>query len=201
MLTFYHAPRSRSTTVLALLHAMDALDRVSLQIVDIPRRDGSGQRDPANPHPEGKVPVLVHDGELIRETNAILVYLTDFFQSPLGRQVGQPGRGDYLSLMAWYGNVVEPVLVAQVAGVADNPAVQTTFRGVPEMLEVIESRLAKGPWLLGEDYSAVDLLVSAPFQLFKDMLPLGPATLDWAARSGAHPSLAWAATQDGPPPA
>jgi glutathione S-transferase len=36
-----------------------------LVITNIPRQDGSGAADPCNPHPDGKVPALVHDGGLV----------------------------------------------------------------------------------------------------------------------------------------
>jgi len=48
-----------------------------------PQQMGSGGADPANPHPEGKVPLLVHDGVgRYGESNAIMVYLTDLFPAP-----------------------------------------------------------------------------------------------------------------------
>ena len=33
--------------------------------VSIRRGDGSGARDTTNPHPHGKVPVIVHDGAVV----------------------------------------------------------------------------------------------------------------------------------------
>lgn len=128
MLTLYHGPRTRSSRIVRLLMEMDVLDRVDVRIVGLVRRGGEGAPDPANPHPEGKVPLLVHDGVLIRESNAIILYLTDLFDSPLGVSVGDPRRGSYLSWLAYYGNVVEPVLFCNFAGI-DHPALQATFRG------------------------------------------------------------------------
>lgn len=54
MPTLYYSPKSRSDTVVALVRLLGA--DVSLREVSIVRQDGSGMRDPANPHPEGKVP-------------------------------------------------------------------------------------------------------------------------------------------------
>ena len=94
MLTLYHAPNSRSTRIVGALMAMDALDKVDIVQVDIPRRDGTGRHDPANPHPEGKVPVLVHDGVEIWESSAILLYLTELFpEAGLGIPPGDRERG------------------------------------------------------------------------------------------------------------
>ena len=47
-----------------------ALD-YELIYVEIPRR-GTGSPDPANPHPDKRVPALTHDGHLITESAAIL---------------------------------------------------------------------------------------------------------------------------------
>lgn len=54
MLTLYHSHQSRATRMLALIHDFDLKDRVQLKHVAIQRQDGSGGRDPENPHPEGK---------------------------------------------------------------------------------------------------------------------------------------------------
>ena len=67
MLTFFHAPNSRSSAIATLIDEMGISDWIETRLVSIPRQDGSGGRDPMNPHPEGKVPVLVHDGQVITE--------------------------------------------------------------------------------------------------------------------------------------
>src|SRR5581483_9494414 len=54
MLTLYHAPQSRSTRFLWLLEELGADYKIAY--TNIPRRDGSGAIDPANPHPDKKVP-------------------------------------------------------------------------------------------------------------------------------------------------
>lgn len=79
MLTLYHAPRSRSSRIVTLIDEMGIADRITLRPVTICRFDGSGAVDAANPHPEGKVPLLDHDGTLISETPAIILYLTSLF--------------------------------------------------------------------------------------------------------------------------
>jgi glutathione S-transferase len=51
MLTLYHAGPSRSSRILTLLAELGVADQVTVRHVTIPRRDGSGTRDPSNPHP------------------------------------------------------------------------------------------------------------------------------------------------------
>ena len=70
MLKLIHAPMSRSSRILWLIEEMGIGDKVQIEPVGIRRFDGSGQRDPANPHPEGKVPALIHDRTLITESGA-----------------------------------------------------------------------------------------------------------------------------------
>ena len=96
MLTLFHSPQSRSSRIIRLLFELDVIDQVEIRNVTIPRQDGTGQIDPENPHPEGKVPLLVHDGCMIRESNAIILYLTDLFPSALAPVVGDADRGSYL---------------------------------------------------------------------------------------------------------
>ncbi|WP_370282672.1 glutathione S-transferase family protein [Pseudooceanicola sp.] len=197
MLTFYHSPMTRSTRILALLKELDALDRVEIRRVSIARVDGTGQADPANPHPEGKVPVLVHDGVMIRESSAIALYLTDLFPAAgLGPKVGESQRGAYLSWLAWYGDVMEPVYLLTAAGI-DHPMARATFRGMPEVEARLAEALADGRhFLLGDRYSAADLIVASPFGFFRDSIPADPKVRAWIERCLARPATAWANDED-----
>ncbi|MDT1064413.1 glutathione S-transferase family protein [Paracoccus sp. CPCC 101403] len=197
MLTLYHAPQSRSNTIISLLYELDVMDRIRVRTVTIPRQDGSGGRDPANPHPEGKVPYLVNGDDHLRERGAIIVYLTDLFpEAGLAPLPGDPKRGEYLSWLFWYQGVLEPVAVLQFAGLS-HPALQATFRNYPTALEQLDKTLTRQPWLLGDKFSAADLLVASPFIFFGDVMPSTPAITEWAGRIQSRPSQALAAAFDG----
>ncbi len=162
MLTLFHAPQSRSSRIVTLIDEMGITDKVGIQIVTIARRDGSGGRDPANPHPEGKAPALLHDGTLITESPAVIQYLTGLFpDTGLAPNSGDPKYGEYLTWLHWYGSVMEPVMIFAAGGI-DHPSLHVTYRGLPEVTARIERALAKGPWLLGDRFSAADLLVHSP---------------------------------------
>lgn len=191
MLTLYHAPRSRSSRIVRLLEELGALDHVEIRIVTVQRNDGSGGADPANPHPDGKVPILVHDGVEIWESSAIVLYLTDLFPGAgLGRSAGKPDRGAYLSWLAWYCGVVEPVIVFTAAGLS-HPFLSSTFRGVPEINARLSAQLTKTSYLLGETFSAADLLLVSPYVWFPESAPDLPVIRDWIARCQARPSARW----------
>lgn len=188
MLTLYHAPQSRSSRIIRLLVELGILDQIDIRIVTVVRNDGSGGADPANPHPEGKVPVLVHDGVEIWESNAIILYLTDLFpDAGLGRSVGHSDRGSYLSWLAWYGGVLEPVVIFEAAGLS-HPLLDATFRGVPEAVARLTGQLEKTPYLLGDRFSAADLLVVSPYVWLPQATPDVPVIRDWIARCQARPS-------------
>lgn len=187
MLTLYHAPQSRSGRVLWLLHELDV--RFETVLCDIPRQDGSGARDPRNPHPEGKVPALEHEGALITETAAILLYLTDLFpERGLGIALGEARRGTYLTWLFWYGSVVEPVYIAEVLGVADHPIAQASFRGREAIAERLIVALDGNDWLMGEQFTAADILLCSPYLYFPDATPDHPAVHSWIKRCTARPS-------------
>ncbi|MFD1794782.1 glutathione S-transferase family protein [Paracoccus aurantiacus] len=182
MLTFYHAPNSRSTSVKQLLIELGAEDQVKTEIVTIPRQDGSGGRDPKNPHPDGKVPFLTDGDDYVRERAAIILYLSDRFpEAGLGRPVGDPQRGRYLSWLTWYQGVLEPVAILSWAEV-NHPAIYASLRDYDTALKTLDDQLTKTPYLLGDDYSAADLLCSGPFAWFSDQLRVTPAVSDWVAR-------------------
>lgn len=180
MPTLYYSPKSRSDTVVTLIRLLRAA--VSLREVSIARQDGSGARDPANPHPEGKVPYLTDGDEAVRERGAIMLYLTDRYpDAGLGPLPGEAARGTYLSWLFYYQGIIEPLLILEWAGVS-HPAVTAGLRDVATMIERLAESLRRGPWLLGDRFSAADLLCSSPFLWFTDMLPDEPVIRDWVAR-------------------
>lgn len=196
MLTFYHAPNSRSSTIATLIRELGARtdigDRLETRIVTIPRIDGSGGgsggRDPANPHPEGKVPALVHDGRLITERGAIILQLCALFpEGEMAPAPGTPDWGVFATWMTWYQGVLEPVLIFAAAGLSHD-WLDKTFRGEAEAAARLRAALERGPWLMGADYSAADLLVHSPYAWFGDRTPADPLIEDWVERCKARPA-------------
>jgi glutathione S-transferase len=197
MITLYHAPQSRSSRIVTLIDELGALDRVTIREVGIRRTfQGSGERDPANPHPEGKVPLLIDGPAMIRESTAIILYLTEKFpEAGLGVAPGHPDRGRYLSWLSYYGSVVEPVVICERFEIS-HPVLQDNYRGLAEVLASFAKALENGPYLMGARYTAVDLLMSSTFAWYPDALPELPAMQDWHARCQSRPSIARTAARD-----
>ena len=164
MITLFHAPRSRSSRLIFLLEELGA--PYEIKIVDIQRGNGTGGRDPANPHPHGKVPVILDDGALVFESVAITLYLTDKFgTAAIGPPAGDPLRGPYLSWLAYYAGVMEPAWVSKFLK-HEVPRGSAGWVDTGEVMTFVNSALAKGTYLMGERFSAADILVGTTFALF-----------------------------------
>lgn len=187
MITLYHAPRSRSSRIIWLLEELGA--EYEIVKVDIKRGDGSGAADPNNPHPHKQVPAIVHDGRLITESGAIVLYLTDLYpQAGLAPLPGDPKRGEYLTWLFYYAGVFEPLVQMHFGGMmTDNAGLQAQHAA---MVARIESAVSKNPFILGDDFSAADILYLSAVQFARNLLPEGEVIDAYAARGGARPALA-----------
>ncbi len=191
MIKLYHSPNSRSTGILSLLRLMGKETEVDIETVHIKRQGGLGQVDAKNPHPEGKVPLLEVDGRFVRERGAIMLWLTDHFDSPLGRGPDDPARAEYLSWLFYYGGVLEPILYLTYLDLADNAMIHDWCRDQATMFQTLEAALSKNAFLVDDTFSAADLLVSAPFQWFPDLIPEQSLVRGWFDRCMAAQDTAF----------
>lgn len=197
MLRLHHAPRSRSSRIVWMLEELGA--DYEIVYTNITRQDGSGDEDEANPHPDKKVPALVHNGTLITESSAVVLYLTDLFpEKGLGPKPNDPKRGQYLSWLFYYSGVIEPVVTFEFAGLGENPALIRTFRGRAEMDRRIMEALKAGPYMLGDTFSGVDILIASMGAWARQMLPTGKLMDDYLARCNSRPALKASYAKDSP---
>jgi glutathione S-transferase len=165
MLTLYHHPRTRSSRFIFLLEELGAPYGIH-PIASIRRPDGSGGVDPENPHPHGKSPALKDGDTLVFESTAIALYLTDkFTQNGLDPVVGDPLRGAYVSWLAYYAGVMEPAWMSQYMK-WDIPRGTAGWVPVNEVMAFVNATLEKGPYILGDTFSAVDILIATTFKMF-----------------------------------
>jgi glutathione S-transferase len=195
MITLYHAPQSRSSRIVWLLEELGAPYEIRPVSIFRPM-SGQGTPDPANPHPDKRVPAIVHDGVLVAESIAVVLYLTDAFPAAgLGRPVGDPGRGAYLTWVAWYAAEMEPAMMASFGNeLAGSPMKQRSHEAV---VRRIEGALAKAPYVMGERFSAADLLVSSAIDFGRRAFPESAAIDDYVARCKARPAALRAQALDG----
>ncbi|MGH8822224.1 MAG: glutathione S-transferase family protein, partial [Rhodoferax sp.] len=164
MITLFHRPKTRSSRFIFLLEELEA--PYQIKVVTTRTRDGTGTVDPANPHPHGKVPTISDDGVIVFESPAIAIYLTDKFpKNHLGPLVGEPERGAYLSWLCYYTGVLEPAFTSKFMNV-EVPRGTAGWVAVEEAMPAVIDALSKGPYMLGERFSAADVLYATTFAMF-----------------------------------
>lgn len=186
MITLYHAAQSRSSRVIWLLEELGATYNIRPVTIFRPGT-GEGVPDPANPHPDKQVPAITHEGALIAESVAIVLYLTDAFpQADLGPVAGDRRRGEYLTWLAWYAAALEPATVSAIRGeLAEEPMKQRAYDGVVRRLD---DRLSQDPFVLGDAFSGADILISSAIGWARQAFP-DSAILDaYVARCQARPA-------------
>ena len=157
MLTLYQSPKSRSDSIVWLLEELGA--PYETKTVSIRHADGSGERDPTNPHPHGKVPALLHDGHRVFESAAITLYLTDLYpEKNLAPLPGDPLRGEYLSWLAYRPGVIEPAMIMRHLNVKHIRGMMS-WAPAEEVEELLNNTLSERAYLLGENFSAADIAV------------------------------------------
>jgi glutathione S-transferase len=200
MLTLFHSPQSRSTRMLWLLEELGLPHDV--RYVTIARQDGSGGPDPINPHPDKKVPALLDDGALVTESTAILLHLADKAPAAgLAPPIGDPRRGPYLGWVCWYAAVMEPVNMLGFMGVPETPQITRGMGSKTRVDQRISDALAGQDYLLGDRFSAADLLYADAGSWFRGLLPPGARVDGWIDRCTARPARARALAKDAAPQA
>ena len=197
MITVYHCPRSRSSNALFLLEELG--QRYEIKIVDV--RAGEGQKpEYLAINPMGKVPAIRDDNDAVAESGAIALYLGDKYpQSKLAPPVGSPLRAPYLRWL-FFNSSVDAVLVERMAKRQDPmPAAMAGYGDYDRVIRVLKGGLARGPWLLGDTFSAADVLIGGgvPWGLMNGTLPKESPFLEYADRIRARPAFQRAQAKDG----
>ena len=130
---------------------------------------------------------------------AIFIYLTDLFpKAGLAPLIGDPLRGVYLRWMVYYAACFEPALVDRSMNREPAPAARSPYGDFDTMLKTIADQIGRGPYLLGRDFSAADVLWGLAFR-WSTMFNLVPETeviADYVKRVTQRPSVVNVAAMD-----
>ncbi|MBV8853763.1 MAG: glutathione S-transferase family protein [Sinobacteraceae bacterium] len=196
MITLFHRSRTRASRFIFLLEELEA--PYEIRTVTIRSRDGSGHIDEANPHPVGKVPAICDDGEVVFESPAIALYLTDKYRHKvLGPAVGERNRGAYVSWLCYYSGVLEPAFMSKFMGV-EVPRGTAGWVPAEEAIGAVLKQLAGKSYLLGGDFSAADVLYATTFALFagNPILPKNAVIEDYVRRVTTRAAFARAQARE-----
>ena len=166
MITLYHAPRSRSSSIVWLLEEL----AVSYKIDIVPIIYGNGQGASAPEsyrriHPHKKVPALEHDGVIVHECAAIALYLADAFpKAELSPAIGDPRRGPYVTWLSYWAGPMNSIVAARFSG-WDKQS-NTGFGTFEDMESYMSRTLDAHPYIVGDKFTAADVLVGAAVEFF-----------------------------------
>ncbi len=195
MITLYHKPKTRSDRFVFLLEELGV--PYEIHPVTLNTADGASKADPANPHPHGKVPAICDDGVTVFESSAIALYLTDKFpKAGLGPVVGDARRGAYVSWLAYYGGVLEPAFISKFINL-EVPRPMAGWVSVDDAMGYVVKTLSAGPYLLGDAFSAADILYGTTFAMFgqSPLMPKSPVVDAYVKRIVERPAYARAAAK------
>lgn len=154
----YWAPHTRALRVLWLLEeAGIAYER---ELVDI-RTGGQDTPEFRAINPMGKVPALTDGAARIAESGAICAYVADKVpQARLAPAPGDPARGRYLQYLFFSAGCMEPAFVQKMMGV-NLPKSSAGWGSFDLVMEVVDAALKPGPYLLGEQFTAADVMLGS----------------------------------------
>jgi glutathione S-transferase len=111
--------------------------------------------------------------------------------------VGERERGPYLSWLSYYTGVLEPAIMSKFVNM-DVPRVTAGWVPVDEAIAAVTSLLGAGPYLLGQRFSALDVLYGTTFARFAHsaMLPKSKVLDEYVQRIITRPAFAKAQAKD-----
>jgi len=189
MMQLYWCPRTRSFTALWLMEETgQAYERVRIDISE------GAQKTPEYLaiNPMGKVPALQDGDATLAEAAAICAYVAERYpQAKLAPPLGDPKRAKYLYWLFFGPGCIEPAMVQLSTKIEMNP-VAAGWGDAQRVFDVLDAALTTGPWLLGETFSAADILIGSGLnfavRMFK-MVPSRPSFERYVDACSARPAF------------
>ena len=194
--TLFHAPNTRSAGARVLLEELGA--DFDLHVINFKKKE---QRDASylKVNPMGKVPAIVHGDALVTEQPAIYIFLADLYADKgLAPALDDPLRGPYLRWMAFYGSSFEPALIDKGMHRPPIDPSMCPYGDYDTVLATLADQLRKGPYWLGERFTAADVLwgTALGWTTQAKLVPDLPEIMAYVARVKARPAAIKAAAAD-----
>jgi glutathione S-transferase len=194
MIKLYWSPRSRSFSALWLMEETGLpYERVLTDITT------GAQKAPEylKINPMGKVPALVDGDAALGEAAAICAYIADRYpETKLAPPVSDPRRARYLQWLFFLPSCIEPAII-QIFTKIEVPASTAAWGSATQVFDVLDAVLAEGPWILGDEFTAADIVIGSGLnfavRLFK-MVPPRASFDAYIARCMARPAFQRAET-------
>lgn len=188
MIKLFWAPRTRAARAAWMLEETG----VAYQRVPVDLTADAAERDAAfrAASPLCKVPALEDGAVRLADSAAICIYLADRYRpGVLAPALAAAERGAFLFWMVYSPGVIEPAMWERVNGAEPNRH-SAGWGDFDLMIGALEAALRRGPWLLGERFTAADVMVgsSVHFMSMFELLPDSPVLSGYMERCLARPA-------------
>ncbi len=167
----YWCPKTRASRAVWMLEEAGVdYERV---FVDIRNPEAPRPLGFAAASPMGKVPALLDGSVALAESSAIALYVADRYAAGrLAPAIDADERGRFLYWMFFAPGVIEPAMAEKVGNWETAPT-RNGWGDFDSMIRTLEQGLGDTPWLLGEQFSAADVMVgsSVVFMRMFGLLP------------------------------
>jgi glutathione S-transferase len=183
----YWCPQSRAITALWMMEETGI--PYERELIDI-RAGSQSTPEYAAINPMMKVPALEDGPVKVAETGAVLAYVAERVpEAQLAPPVGDPKRGDYLRWL-FFGPMIEAAFTQKVTGL-DLASSTAGWGSYDRVIDVLEAGVKDGPWLLGERFSAADVMIgsSLHFGMMFKLIEPRPAFAGYVERCAARPAF------------
>jgi glutathione S-transferase len=170
MIVVHHLNNSRSQRVLWLLEELG----IEYEIKCYQRNTETmlAPESLLNVHPLGKSPVITDADLTIAESGAIIEYLVERYRN--GSLVPAQGTPERLRYTYWLhyaeGSAMPPLVMRLIFnnfGIGDSKAMDAFI--MPQIklhFDYIEGELSKSTWFVGDEFTAADIQMSFPLEIF-----------------------------------
>lgn len=167
----YWCPQTRAARAVWMLE--EAGVEYDRELIDI-RSDAAKQHAGfRRASPMGKVPALEDGDARVADSAAICLYLADRYAAgSLAPATDAPERGEFLFWMFFAPAVMEPCM-AEKFGTAQPNRAAHGWGDFATMVDALDARLDGHEWLLGDWFTAADVMVgsTANFMKMFDIMP------------------------------
>ncbi|MCK0067892.1 glutathione S-transferase family protein [Kordiimonas laminariae] len=183
----YWAPQTRSARALWMLEEIG--QPYERELIEI-------KEDTARPDallaasPMGKVPALVDGDASLSESAAICLYLADRYSlGNLSPALDSAERGKFLYWMIYVPGVIEPAMAEKFGGWEANKY-SHGWGDYDSMIETLVSALTGKEWLVGDKFTAADVMVGSTCYFMKkfNILPDNDVLGAYVARCLERPA-------------
>lgn len=195
-ITLFYSPQTRATGARVLLEELKVL--YDLHVLNMKAGE---QRQPAYLaiNPLGKVPAVRVGDTLVTEQGAIYLYLADLIpEAGLAPALTDPDRGAYVRWLFIYGSCFEPAVVDRYLQREPASMNETPYASYDLLIDMLEEALKTGPYLLGERFTAADLLwgIALRWTTMFGLVEARPAFQAYMARVGGRASIEKVSAED-----